>query len=551
MTVTTLIDDAEAREKPSIWPRLLDARWQIGLASVVGLFLRLWHLASVPPGLNQDEAVYGYDAYSILLTGRDHLGHPFPFASLETFGDWSSPLLTYLSIPAIALFGLNVEVLRGVSAIIGVLCIPLVYLFGATILRRPSIGIVAAWILAVLPWSVHLSRWAIIPTVVPTMVAATILVLAWSLQEKNDRGVVAAALLAGLTVAAYHAMKIYVPVLLVAAAIVYWPQLRRMRLEPLAYAAILFVVIAGPIFYLTWRDPGGGARIAQTSVLREHDLTPGLVIRQYTSYFSPQFWFVSGDGDPMHLPAGQGLAPKTLAPLLLFGLAGLCYLAVAGKSDPCRRGARFLLSAIALYPIAGMLTLPNPHVLRAAHVIPLAAIAGGVGAISLAEAMGTFLRSKRLSWNLTNAGPLVMAVGIVIVGAELWQRYDSYFTEYPDAVAENFRTGIQEALGYADQHAAEYDEVWLDDNNSSYIYVLFYKRWDPSDVHRDLVVVRNPPDWNRTVSIGKYCFGRPEDLRDEAKVFTARFHDGKPAYEVSKASSGTKRVLLVEHVPPS
>jgi 4-amino-4-deoxy-L-arabinose transferase-like glycosyltransferase len=537
-------------EETSVWLRLLDARLQIGLATLAGLFLRLWHLASVPPGLNQDEAVYGYDAYSILMTGRDHLGHPFPFASLETFGDWSSPLLTYLSIPAIALFGLHVEVLRGVSAVIGVLCVPVVYLFGAGILKRPSIGTVSAWLLAVLPWSVHLSRWAIIPTVVPTMVAATMLVLAWSLQEKNDRGVVAAALLAGLTVAAYHAMKIYVPVLLVAAAIVYWPYLRRMRLEPLAYAAIVFLVIAGPILYLTWRDPGGGARIAQTSVLRDHDLTPGLVVRQYTSYFSPRLWFVSGDGDPMHLPPEQGLAPKTLAPILIMGLAGIAYLAVLGKSNPCRRGARFLLCAIALYPIAGMLTLPNPHVLRAAHVIPLAALTGGVGTIALADAAQSLLQAKRPSWNLTNAGVLAIGVGVLILGGELWQRYDSYFNEYPDEVAEKFRTGIREALVYADQHADDYDEIWLDDNNSSYIYVLFYKRWDPSDVHRDLVVIRNPPDWNRTVSIGKYRFGRPENLRDKAHLFTSRFRNGTAAYEVSDGTSGLKRILLVEHVAP-
>src|SRR3712207_9193481 len=65
---------------------------------------------------NQDEAIGGYDAYSLWLTGRDHLGHSFPLAGLESFGDWVSPLLTFLTVPAVGLFGLRVEVLRAVSA---------------------------------------------------------------------------------------------------------------------------------------------------------------------------------------------------------------------------------------------------------------------------------------------------------------------------------------------------------------------------------------------------------------------------------------------------
>src|SRR5205085_920248 len=70
-------------------------------ALLVGAALRFADPRGVPPALNQDEAVIGYDAYSLLHTGRDHLGHPFPFAGLESFGDWVSPLLTFLTVPAV------------------------------------------------------------------------------------------------------------------------------------------------------------------------------------------------------------------------------------------------------------------------------------------------------------------------------------------------------------------------------------------------------------------------------------------------------------------
>src|SRR5512143_3973305 len=97
------------------------------LAIVAGSVLRFAHLKDIPPALNQDEVVNGYDAYSLLSTGRDHHGHPFPFAGLESFGDWASPLLAFLTIPAVALFGLRVEALRAVTAGMGVLAIPIIY----------------------------------------------------------------------------------------------------------------------------------------------------------------------------------------------------------------------------------------------------------------------------------------------------------------------------------------------------------------------------------------------------------------------------------------
>src|SRR5438093_2104301 len=117
----------------------MTARWPSAsaalllLAIVVGSLLRFANLTNVPPALNQDEAVNGYDAYSLFLTGRDHHGHPFPFASVEAFGDWPPALLTFLSAPIVGLFGLRVEVLRAVTVTAGLLAIPLVYLLGCAL----------------------------------------------------------------------------------------------------------------------------------------------------------------------------------------------------------------------------------------------------------------------------------------------------------------------------------------------------------------------------------------------------------------------------------
>lgn len=520
-----------------------DWRVHLGLASILGLALRCWDLAGVPPGLNQDEAVYGYDAYSILLTGRDHLGHPFPFAGLETFGDWSSPLLTFLSVPVVALFGLHVEALRGLTAVIGVAGIPLVYALGTRLSQRRSVGLTAAWILAVLPWSVHLSRWAIIPSTVPTMIAAAMLASVWALQTGSRRGIVLAAIVAGITTASYHAMKVYVPLLVLLAAAVYWRELWRMRWEPLVYAGLVLIVLAGPSLYLTLRDPGGGARLAQTSVFNDSSFSLGLMARQYGSYFSPGFWFASGDGDPMHLPPGQGPFPWVSAPFLLTGIATLSWTALRGARSSAKKGAVFLLGAILLYPIPGSITVPSPHVLRAAHVIPIGAMVAGVGAVAIADLVSRY-RVARPRLAFAAAG--LAFVVVLSVSVELAGNYRFYFGAYRDEVAEQFHSGAGEALAYVDQHDPEVDEIWLPgDMNSVYIYVLFYRRWSPEDVHRNLVVHRDPPNWNRVESIGKYRFGDPPQFLANGVRYTSRLPDGTAAYEVISGSSEAKRVLVL------
>jgi 4-amino-4-deoxy-L-arabinose transferase-like glycosyltransferase len=542
--VTTKVDAAPVRARSWAGVRALDWRVHLAAATTVGLVLRCWQLAQVPPGLNQDEAVYGYDAYSISMTGRDHLGHPFPFAGLETFGDWSSPLLTFLSVPVVALFGLHVEALRGLTAVIGVAGVPLVYLLATRLTGRRIAGLSAAWVLAVLPWSVHLSRWAIIPSIVPTMVAATILVAVWALETRNARGLVLASILAGFTAVSYHAMKVYVPLLILLAAAVYWRELWRLRWEPLVYAGLVFGVLAGPSLYLTLRDPGGGARLAQTSVLNDSSFSLALMARQYGSYFSPSFWFTSGDGDPMHLPPGQGLFPLAAAPLLLIGLGALAWMALRSGDRAARYGARFLLGALALYPIPGSLTVPSPHVLRAAHVLPLAVVVAAVGVVTLVDLAS---RSSRSGLRLT---PVAAGLAILALAAfgtlELSRAHRDYFGNYRDTVAEPFHTGVREAIAYVDGSEADIEAIWLPgDMNSVYIYVLFYLRWNPEDVHRSLVVRRDPPNWNYVESIGRYHFGEPPEFEPGEVLFTSRLPDGTPAYEVLSGSVGAQHVLVL------
>src|SRR3989344_3441575 len=121
------------------------------LILILCLFLRLFHLDSRPLGFTWDEAALGYNAYSLLQTGRDEHAQRLPLV-FKSFGDYKPGLYIYSAVPAINIFGLNEFATRLPSAIFGTLLIIVVYL-----LTR---NIFASLLLAINPWAMHFSRGA-------------------------------------------------------------------------------------------------------------------------------------------------------------------------------------------------------------------------------------------------------------------------------------------------------------------------------------------------------------------------------------------------------
>ena len=83
------------------WDKLIPLLFAVFLA--VGIGARVWRFGAVPGGINQDEAFAAYEAYSILRTGLDTSGYPFP-VYLTAWGSGMNALESYLMMPFIALF---------------------------------------------------------------------------------------------------------------------------------------------------------------------------------------------------------------------------------------------------------------------------------------------------------------------------------------------------------------------------------------------------------------------------------------------------------------
>ncbi|MCX6730812.1 MAG: glycosyltransferase family 39 protein [Candidatus Roizmanbacteria bacterium] len=100
---------------------------------------------SSPPCFNADEAAFGYNAYSLLKTGKDEYGTLLPLR-LKSFGDYKMPLYSYLSVPFMAVMGLSETSARALNVFLSLLFPLIVYLLTKELFKKDSYGLMAAFL---------------------------------------------------------------------------------------------------------------------------------------------------------------------------------------------------------------------------------------------------------------------------------------------------------------------------------------------------------------------------------------------------------------------
>jgi 4-amino-4-deoxy-L-arabinose transferase-like glycosyltransferase len=121
-------------------------------------FLRVYHVTVVPPALSWDEVAIGYNAYSILKTGKDEHGRFLPVDTFISYGDYKPPLAIYATLPFVAIFGLGDLAVRLPAALFGTLTVLLTYFLVGELFRRDGLALLCMGILAISPWHINISR---------------------------------------------------------------------------------------------------------------------------------------------------------------------------------------------------------------------------------------------------------------------------------------------------------------------------------------------------------------------------------------------------------
>lgn len=568
------------------------------LLAALGLALRLLWLADSPPLLHRDEAVSLADAWNLAQTGRDHLGNPLPIAAFEAYGDWLSPLLTYLMLPWVALFGPSPLIARAVAAVCGALAVPAIYGLLKD-MRLPVAAVCAALVAALSPWQIFLSRVAISPALVPATWALCLWAAARLVRDGRRRDALLLALAAGLGLYAYPTLKLAVPLLLALAGLLalaahgwrpalrWWP------------AALLLALLWSPFAYSTLFNPSSGARLELVSI-RAGSAGEWLAAwwQGYRVYFQPAFYYgTAGPRKIVQGMPGHGSALRAEA-LLLLGLVLLplallrrtrggerhslgettasaalderqttndkqllhASLVIRPSSFVVGRNEQppatswsvaalglLLLGALLIAPFPASLTSGNPHSFRAAPLAPTYAIWVGLGAAALWQLLA---RLPGRGWAL---GRALAALALVIALA--WQSgawYTRLLNDYPTPATNTWFFADQEleAMRLVAARAPGYDEVWLDTSSVGrpYIFLLLAQALPPAESQALIEVERRPPEINRVLRMGRYRFtdfapqGVPWNL-PAAEALPTR--NGGPGYLLQEWQHEGRRILLV------
>lgn len=126
------------------------------LIILLAFALRFYRLDSYP-ALNADEAAIGYNAYSLIRTGLDEHGNPWPI-HFQSFNDYKPGLYFYIVIPFVRFLGLSEWAVRIPGALLGVLTVLVIYLLVKELFKSEKLALLSSLFLAISPWHIHFSR---------------------------------------------------------------------------------------------------------------------------------------------------------------------------------------------------------------------------------------------------------------------------------------------------------------------------------------------------------------------------------------------------------
>lgn len=402
------------------------------LLGVIGLAtaLRLWRLDVLPPGLFFDEAYNGFDARQILQ--GDHFPLFFPA------NNGREPLFIYLQAVSVAVLGATPYALRVVSALVGIVTIPILYFCAHTLLRpMPStpeqqrtagwLALVAAAGAAVSYWHLSLSRLGFRANLLIPLSALAIAFFwrGWTGQRLRDYAW--AGLWLALALYTYIAAR-FLPLVILAFVVVeliisLWRQ-RAVRPRPwqqgkprllgLLVLAGVTVLVASPLAWSLLHNPALlSARTGQVSLWATWPADQPF--QWLSSLFANgvavlRAFYDQGDPNLRHNLPGRPANDLLLA--LLFTLGWVSALLTAAK----RPRSRLLLLWFAVMLLPTVLSTGAPHYLRSAGALPPLAMFYAVG-VEATDGLWRRASARRAaaSPSAQLSVPLVLAVVLLML----------------------------------------------------------------------------------------------------------------------------------------
>jgi 4-amino-4-deoxy-L-arabinose transferase-like glycosyltransferase len=457
----------------------------IGVIMLVAATLRFYKLGAVPSSVNADEAAIGYNAYSILKTGKDEYGRTFPL-SFQSFDDYKMPAYIYAAIPGISVFGLNDFSVRLPSAIVGTLTVFVTYLLVLSAFHSAPIALCAALLLAISPWHLQFSRSAYEANMAVFFNSLGILFLLGALKKKQLY--IPGFLSLALSMWSYHSSRVFVPLIVVGFVVIYIRDIVKDK-KYFVFGISLFVVMIFRLILSTVSpeglvrakgvsalgNPGLLSRIVSWSVMDTKVGIPfsniyhnyrladaSTILQGYLKHYDPNFFFSEIVMSKYHAP-GVGLMYVWELPVLFFGLFTL------GKMK--QKGKYLFLLWFCIAPLAAAPTEMLPHPVRTLVFLPTLQIFVAIG---LCEIIQQIYAKKKLY------GQLAVGVSVMTISVFGAYYFHQYYVHMSIDYAKDWQYGHKEVVDTVKVMQSKFDTVIVSTSlDQPYIFFLYYLRYDP------------------------------------------------------------------------
>ncbi len=540
------------------------------LVIFAGAILRFWQLGKVPISPDWDEVALGYNAYSMMQTGRDEYGKFLPIV-MRSFDDYKPALYSYIAIPSVAIFGLNVFAVRLPSAIFGILTIIAVYfllreLFGKKGLKIEAKGfifdipIVGAFLLAISPWHIQFSRIAFESNIGLSFNIFAALFFIKGLKKPWLLSL--STVFAALSIYVYQSEKVFTPLFFLALVIIYSKGLLSKPKKYIISATIFGFILIIPMLFYTLGNSNALERAKGVSIFsgstqllaqdtkrllldsKNHDFL-GLVldnrrimftkeiISGYLSHFDFNWLFITGDISRHHAPS-MGLLYLLELPFLLIGI----YFLIFGPFD--RKTKIFIFAWFLIVPIPASITTGVPHAVRTLNFLPTFQIFTAIGIVI------SVIFIKRFKYY-----PILFIIFIFIFGFNFLYFLDQYFIQQNYFNAKDWQYGYEKIVPKIQKISKNYKKIIVSNQapmDQSYMFFLFYMKYSPKLYQTESINASGgfrenhsfsnfefrPIKWREDQKLSNTLFiGRPDDFSGSvSSISSVNYPNGEGAMKL-------------------
>jgi len=500
------------------------------LITLLGAGLRLYKLGDYPGGFGQDEAVGTYDAWSLLTTGREHHGDVWPLSSRQ-FGDYPPSTPTFLTIPFVALLGPTELATRLPCALFNAFAVFFFGLLATRLFRSEAAGLFAAALLAVSPWNIYFSRFAVSVGFITFFQVTAMWMLHRLLTREKEYShpyLMAAAVgfMLFMWTHEYLSQYLFAP-FIIGIAMLLWCRNNWRLIFTIGGVYSVFMIAA---ILVRLQVPAASGRIQVHSILYAgHPVWEFLA--NYREYHSFLFLFNAPLMEPLQQIPKVAHINHFLSSYYIIGLAALIASVIApagalrllGRPGPeaeagsFRRAALLVIAWLVLAPVSGALFVQRMYTARVTHLLLGVLLVSGFGCA--------------VAWHLLKRIPVkfVAPAFVVFFAAYLGMstvKCANRFVQANPYFKMHFQYGMPEVMRYLAQQT-NVRSVTFPRMLQGYIYHLLFTPVHPRDLdYREVSpVFPKEGQWKYAVvhRVGNYLF--EQDLNpDEVAKFAALRH---------------------------